>query len=358
MGEPATGTEFTLDTAAELAQVEHGAIQGRSPWYLAWRRLRRNYIAFAFLGLFVVIVLACALAPAYASHVAHTGPNANHVLDTITVHGKQVPVVSPGGLINGKLVPSLPIGPQWFNAGGRYLLGADANGRDVAFRLLYGGRNSLVIGIGSALICIVVAVLLSLIAGYFGGWIDFVITRFYDLFYAFPVILLGIALGSALAINGFHHFGITIESGSIWIPTLVISYVLIAYVGRPIRGQILSLREKEFVEAAIAQGARPWRIMVSDLLPNLASSVLVFFTLIIANNIVVEAALSFLGAGVQPPTASWGTLIADGQTLIVTRPWLSLAPGIAIVLTVLSLNVFGDGLRDALDPRAKVRIEH
>ena len=138
----------------------------------------------------------------------------------------------------------------------------------------------------------------------------------------------------------------------------MISYVLIAYVGRPIRGQILSLREKEFVEAAIAQGARPWRIMVSDLLPNLASSVLVFFTLIIANNIVVEAALSFLGAGVQPPTASWGTLIADGQTLIVTRPWLSLAPGIAIVLTVLSLNVFGDGLRDALDPRAKVRIEH
>ena len=266
--------------------------------------------------------------------------------------------MSPGGLINGKLVPSLPIGPQWFNAGGRYLLGADANGRDVAVRLLYGGRNSLVIGIGSALICIVVAVLLSLIAGYFGGWIDFVITRFYDLFYAFPVILLGIALGSALAINGFHHFGITIESGSIWIPTLVISYVLIAYVGRPIRGQILSLREKEFVEAAIAQGARPWRIMVSDLLPNLASSVLVFFTLIIANNIVVEAALSFLGAGVQPPTASWGTLIADGQTLIVTRPWLSLAPGIAIVLTVLSLNVFGDGLRDALDPRAKVRIEH
>jgi peptide/nickel transport system permease protein len=280
------------------------------------------------------------------------------VLDTVTVNGKQVPVVSPGGLIKGKLVASIPIGPQWFNAGGRYVLGADANGRDVAVRLLYGGRNSLVIGIGSALICVVIAVLLSLIAGYFGGWIDFVITRFYDLFYAFPVILLGIALGSALAINGFHHFGVTIQSGSIWIPTLVISYVLIAYVGRPIRGQILSLREKEFVEAAIAQGARPWRIMVSDLLPNLASSVLVFFTLIIANNIVVEAALSFLGAGVQPPTASWGTLIADGQTLIVTRPWLSLAPGIAIVLTVLSLNVFGDGLRDALDPRAKVRIEH
>jgi peptide/nickel transport system permease protein len=197
-----------------------------------------------------------------------------------------------------------------------------------------------------------------LLAGYFRGWIDFVITRFFDLFYAFPVVLLGIALGSALAINGFRHFGISIQSGSLWIPTLVISYVLIPYVGRPLRGQVLSLREKEFVEAAIAQGASPLRIMFSELLPNLASSILVFFTLIIANNIVLEAALSFLGAGVQPPNASWGTLISDGQDLIVTRHWLALAPGIAIVLTVLSLNVFGDGLRDALDPRAKVKVEH
>jgi len=201
-------------------------------------------------------------------------------------------------------------------------------------------------------------VILALVAGYFGGWIDFVITRFFDLFYAFPVVLLGIALGSALAINGFHHFGINIDNSSLWIPTLVISYVLIPYVGRPLRGQVLSLREKEFVEAAIAQGASPLRIMFSDLLPNIISSALVFFTLIIANNIVLEAALSFLGAGVQPPTPTWGTLISDGQELIVSRPWLALAPGIAIILTVLSLNVFGDGLRDALDPRAKVKIEH
>jgi peptide/nickel transport system permease protein len=208
----------------------------------------------------------------------------------------------------------------------------------------------------------VFAVILALLAGYFGGWIDFVITRFFDLFYAFPVVLLGIALGAALAINGVHWnlglFKVNVNSGSIWIPTLVISYVLIPYVGRPLRGQVLSLREKEFIEAAIAQGASPLRIMFSELLPNIASSVLVFFTLIIANNIVLEASLSYLGAGVQPPTPSWGTLIADGQDLIVTRPWLSLAPGIAIVLTVLSLNVFGDGLRDALDPRAKVRVEH
>jgi peptide/nickel transport system permease protein len=260
------------------------------------------------------------------------------------------------------LFSAIPIGPTWFGAGGKYVLGADANGRDIAVRLLYGGRNSLIVGVGSTGICVFFAVVLALLAGYFGGWIDFVITRFFDLFYAFPVVLLGIALGSALAIAGLDWnlglFRLKVVSGSLWIPTLVISYVLIPYVGRPLRGQVLSLREKEFVEAAISQGASPLRVMFSELLPNITSSVLVFFTLIIANNIVLEAALSFLGAGVQPPTASWGTLIADGQTLIVTRPWLALAPGIAIVLTVLSLNVFGDGLRDALDPRAKVKIEH
>jgi peptide/nickel transport system permease protein len=200
-------------------------------------------------------------------------------------------------------------------------------------------------------------VLLALLAGYYGGWVDWVISRFFDLIWAFPVLLLAIALGTALSINGFHHFGINIQAGSLWIPTLVISYVLIPYIGRPLRGQILSLREKEFIEAATAQGASPARVMVSELLPNIASSVLVFFTLIIASNILTEAGLSFLGAGVQPPNPSWGTLIADGQDRIQTAPWLAIIPGIAIVLTVLSLNIFGDGLRDALDPRAKVRIE-
>ena len=351
-------TEFTLDTAAELAAAEPEAIQGRSPWYLAWRRLRRNYFAFFSLALFVLVVAACLAAPLYASHVAHTGPDQEHVLGRVTVNGVKKDIVSQGGVIKGKLVASIPIGPTWFGAGGKYVLGADQLGRDIAVRLLYGGRNSLIVGIGSSAICVFFAVVLALLAGYFGGWIDFVITRFFDLFYAFPVVLLGIALGSALAVNGFHHFGINIQSGSLWIPLLVISYVLIPYVGRPLRGQVLSLREKEFIEASISQGATPLRVMFSDLLPNIMSSVLVFFTLIIANNIVLEAALSFLGAGVQDPTPSWGKLIAQGQALIVTRPVLALAPGIAIILTVLSLNIFGDGLRDALDPRAKVRVEH
>ena len=363
MGEPAT--DFTLDTASVLASEEHEVtIAGRSPWYLAWRRLRRNYVAFAFLAIFFVIVIACALAPVYAHHVAHTGPNDNHVTDKVKVDGKLKDVISQGGTYTDPKTGELrvrsttPIGPTWFSGGGKFVLGADENGRDVAVRLLYGGRNSLMVGIGSALICVIAALLLALFAGYYGGWPDWLITRFFDLIWAFPVILLAIALGTALSINGIHWGPIVIQSGSLWIPTLVISYVLIPYIGRPLRGQILSLREKEFIEASVAQGARPFRIMLAELMPNIASSTLVFFTLIIANNILTEAALSFLGAGVQPPNPSWGTLISEGQDRIVTAPWLTIVPGIAIVLTVLSLNIFGDGLRDALDPRAKVRVEH
>jgi len=358
-------TDFTLDTASELAGLEAGPIEGRSPWYLAWRRLRRNYVALSALILFVLIVVACAFAPWYAENVAGTGPNETHLTDKVVSDGKTVEVISAGGTEAdpdnpGQLLikPVEVLGPQLWKADGKYVLGADTIGRDIAVRVLYGGVNSLKIGIGSALICTFLATLLALLAGYFGGWSDWAITRVFDLIAALPVILLGIALGAALSINGFHHGPIHIEAGSLWIPTLVISVILVAYIGRPLRGQILSLREKEFIEASISQGAGPLRVMTAELLPNIASSVLVFFTLIIANNILVEAALSFLGAGVQPPNPSWGTLIAEGQLRIRTAPWLTIVPGTAIVMTVVALNIFGDGLRDALDPRAKVRIEH
>jgi peptide/nickel transport system permease protein len=361
-----TGAEFTLDTAAELAAEEGGrGIEGRSPWFLAWRRLRRNWVGLGFLAVFVLIVVACLCAPLYATHVSGLGVNEINPGGTITVDGKEVPVVSKGGIVIGKNgevqtvhAGGVPIGPQWGKAGGQYVLGADSLGRDIATRILYGGRNSLQVGIISALICSVLSIFMALLAGYYGGIPDWIISRFFDLIWAFPVILLGIALGTALSVNGFHHFGLNLSGSSLWIPTLVISYVYIPYLARPLRGQILSLRQTEFVDAATAQGASPLRIMFSELLPNIASTVLVLFTLIVANTILTEAALSFLGAGVQPPNPSWGTLIAAGQNTIVTAPWLGIAPGVAIVLTVLSLNIFGDALRDALDPRAKVRIEH
>jgi len=362
----ATGNqEFTLDTAAKLAAQEGGGaqVQGRSPWALAGRRLRRNYVALASLGVFLLVVVSCLLAPVYASHVAHRGANDANLTGYIHENGKTIPVISNGGsrvLPDGTVIvipAGQPIGPQWGAAGGQYVLGADQLGRDLAVRLLYGGENSLRVGLLSAAISTIVSVLLALLAGYFGGVVDWILSRVFDLIWAFPVVLLGIALGTALSINGFHHFGIHLAAGDLWIPTAVIAFVFIPYIARPLRGQVLALREKEFVEAAVAQGAGPLRIMLTELLPNIASTVLVLFSLIVANAILTEVGLSFLGAGVQPPNASWGTLIADGQSWLATDPWFSMLPGIFIAISVLSLNIFGDGLRDALDPRAKVRIE-
>jgi peptide/nickel transport system permease protein len=356
--------EFTLDTAAELAAEEGGArIEGRSPWAIAGRRLRRNYVALAFLVLFVLVVVCCLLAPVYAAHVSHLGQNFTNTGGIVTEHGKKIHVISQGGtkIVNGQPVivfGGIPIGPQWGAAGGKYILGSDELGRDVATRLLYGGRNSLFIGVTSAAICTILSVILALVCGYFGGVVDWIISRFFDLIWAFPVVLLGIALGTALSINGFHHFGLNISGGSLWIPIAVIAFVFIPYIGRPLRGQVLALRNREFIEAATAQGAGPIRIMFTELLPNIASSVLVLFTLIVANAILTEVGLSYLGAGVKLPNPSWGTMIEEGSSRLSTIPGLSLFPGIAIALTVLAINVFGDGLRDALDPRAKIRIEH
>jgi peptide/nickel transport system permease protein len=317
---------------------------GISAWALAVRRLRRNKAALIFGALFFVLVALALAAPLWA-HVAGTGPARNHLSDTVTVHGKPKQVVSFDGV---------PIGPTWQR---KFFLGADSNGRDVAVRLLYGARNSLFIGITAAIITTLLAVLLGTLAGYFRGWTDAFISRGLDVTWAFPPTLLGVALGVSFALGGLKIGPLEISGDSLWIPTLIIGAIGIVYLARPIRGQVLSLREKEFVEAARAQGAGPIKIMFSELLPNIASTVLVFFPLLVASAILNEAALSFLGAGVQPPAPSWGTMLSDGVVLLSTAPHLTIVPGLMLVLTVLSLNVFGDGVRDALDPRAKVRVE-
>jgi peptide/nickel transport system permease protein len=322
---------------------------GRSPWRLALGRLRRNPVPLAFLGIFALIVLFVLAAPLWGNDVAHTGPNATHTLEKVEVDGEKREVVDRTGT---------PIGPLWLGAGGRFFLGADGRlGRDEMVRLMYGGRTSLFIGLTSALITTILATVLGLLAGYRRGWTDTVIARTLDVIWAFPVLLLAIALGIALAVGGLQIGPVTIPSGSIWIPILIISIVLVPYTARPVRGEVLSLREKEFVEAAVAQGAGSMRVMFGELLPNLWTTIIVFFTINIANNMLLESALSFLGVGVQPPNASWGTMIAAGNNLITSAPLLTILPGTMILLTVLSLNVFGDGLRDALDPKSKLRLE-
>lgn len=345
MAAPFTEVEVA-DEPPRPTGVPAAEIQGRSPWYLAWIRLRRNKVSLAFGVLFILIVLLCLAAPLWADHVAHTTPDANHITDTIDVDGQAVDIVSPDGT---------PIGP---GLRGQYLLGADQNGRDVMVRLLYGGRTSIFIGVASAAITTVIAVVVGLLCGFYRGWIDAILSRAMDVVWAFPVLLLGIALGTALAVGGLDVGFVVIAGDSLWIPILIIGLVYVPYMARPIRGEVLALREKEFVEAAVAQGKGPVRIMVTELLPNVVSTIIVFFTLNIANDMLLESALSFLGAGVRPPSASWGTMIADGYQTIYTAPHLTIVPGLMIVLTVLSLNVFGDGLRDALDPRAKIRLEH
>jgi peptide/nickel transport system permease protein len=327
-------------------------VVGRSPWALAGRRLLRNRIAMVALVGFIVIVIACLAAGWYAHSVAHTQPFDSTIEGTTTVNGKTVPIMVQG--TGGLGLGVTPIGPTWDVH--HYFLGADDQGRDVAARLLYGGRNSLIIGVASAAICCLLATIIALVAGFFGGIVDQVLSRMLDVIWAFPVFLAAISISTVALTSGIPIGPIRLTANSLWLPILIISVIYVPYVARPIRGQVLSIREKEFVEAAIGLGATNARLIFSDVLPNVITTVIVFFPLMIATNMLTESALSFLSIGVQPPSASWGTIISDGQGLLYTRPWVAIAPGLAIVATVLCLNVLGDGVRDALDPRARLRI--
>jgi peptide/nickel transport system permease protein len=214
----------------------------------------------------------------------------------------------------------------------------------------------LVIAGAATLLTLVLATFLGLAAGFFGGLTDTILSRVLDVLWAFPVYLLAISLSIVLIVQGITIGPIAIESGSLWLPILIIGIVYVPYIARPIRGQVLSLRESEFVLAAVGLGVPSYRILMRDILPNVSTTLIVFVPLMMALNMLTESALSFLSIGVQPPNASWGTIIQDGLGLLYSRPMVALAPGIAIVVTVLALNVLGDGLRDALDPRSKIRL--
>jgi peptide/nickel transport system permease protein len=308
------------------------------------RRLRRDRGALASVGVLLALVVASLAAPVWANLVAESGPRETHVSETVKVDSKEVNVVGRDGR---------PIGPTW---GRHFFLGADTDGRDVMVRLLYGGRNSLLIGVGAALATVILGVGLGLLAGYAGGLVDDAISGAVNVLWAFPGILLGVALGAALTVGGIHLGPLDISAGSLPIPILVITIGTVPYVVRPVRAQVRSLREQEFVMAARAAGMRPVRIMAGELLPNVAPTLIVLFPLIVGNAIQLEAALSFLGIGVQQPEPSWGTLIDDGVHRIATAPLLALVPGALVVVTVLTLNLLGDGVRRALDPHARRQI--
>jgi peptide/nickel transport system permease protein len=322
---------------------------GQSPWQRAWRILKSDRSAIAAAVILLVIILSSLAAPLYASHVSGTDPFRSNLSGKIMIDGKRTKIMQAS--TEGLGLGVTPIGPTWQ---AQYLLGADAQGRDVAARLLYGGRNSLLIAGSATAICLVLAALVGISAGFFGGVTDMVLSRILDILWAFPVYLLAISLSIVLISQGISIGPIEITSGSLLLPIGIIGIIYVPYIARPIRGRVLTLKESEFVLAAKGLGIPRWRILFKDILPNVTTTLIVYIPLMMALNIVTESALSFLSIGVQAPDASWGTIIQDGQTLLYSRPVVALAPGLAIVLTVLALNVLGDSVRDALDPKTKL----
>lgn len=319
----------------------------RGPWRRVLQGLLASPTAVISAALLALIVVATLLAPVYAKHVSGTDPFRSGLSAKIKIDGKPVPVMQQS--TEGLGLGVTPIGPTW---GPQYLLGADGQGRDVAARLLYGGQNSLLIAGASTVLCLLIAAIVGIAAGYLGGAVDGVLSNLIDMIWAFPVYLLAISL-SIVMIGKSYAFGpFEISSGSLIVPILIIGLVYVPYVARPIRGRVLALNQSEFVMAARGLGIRPGRILWRHILPNVSTTLIVFAPMLMALNIVTESSLSFLSVGVQPPNASWGTILQDGQTLLYSRPMVSLAPGLAIMVTVLLLNLFGDVLRDVLDPKS------
>lgn len=316
-----------------------------------------TWVAISFLALLAAV---CLCAPLYARYVAHTTVNAGNLDGSIRVHGHEKDVVSatsssvgPDGALQ-ITAGGVPLGPQWFAAGGRYVLGADEQGRDVAVRFLYGGRLSLEIGFVAATACISLSALLALIAGYLGGWVDAVIGRVLDVILAFPWLLLSVAIGTSVALGGFDHFGIRIRPGSFILITGMLTYGPIPFYARALRSRVLTLGDADFVRAARLAGARSPRIVLGELLPNIAALLPAMFALDFANILLAESALTYLGVGVQAPTASWGSMIAEGQTQISTAPWLIVLPALAISSSAICLNILGERFR-ARGPRRRQR---
>ena len=374
-----TGVPRLIEPSSGLTAddpLEFGAIAGRTPWQLFWRNFKKDKVALAGLVFIVLLVIAAIAAPLITKLIGASPPN----------------------LINTDALDSFgtPTGPS-----SEHLFGVDPLGRDVLSRTLYGARVSLEVALISTALATFIGVVLGLVAGFFRGWVDSGISRLMDVLLAFPALLLALGLaaacslgdgcavstplqgaglatiivgllgaalslargrremvGASLVVVGFglfflllgSFFTIKIEPGA-GVVIFVITLVSWTYIARIVRGQVLSLREKEFVEASRSLGASDARIVFKEILPNLIVPIIVYATLILPTNILLEAALSFLGAGVQPPNASWGAMIAEATSVFDTAWWYMLVPGLALLFTVLAFNVVGDGLSDALNPR-------
>ncbi len=289
-------------------------IEGRTPLQLAWARLKKDKVSMFSVAFIVLLVLVAIFAAQLTNLIGHP-PNTQYRETGLDVNG-------------------LPRGPSstfWF--------GTDGLGRDVLSRVIHGTRVSLLVGVAATALAVIIGVVVGTTAGYFGGKIDSLLARTMDVFLSFPFLLFAISL-------------VSVFQPSLKISIFVIAFFTWANVGRIVRGQVLSIREKEYIEAARSLGAGDIRIMAIDVLPNLIAPIIVYSTLLVPTAIVFEATLSFLGLGVIPPTPTWGNMINDSVAYYQERPFFLMFPSLALFLTTLAFNLLGDGLRDALDPRA------
>jgi peptide/nickel transport system permease protein len=322
-------TPPTADPALERDSGEK-AIAGRSLKQIAWRRLKRDKVAIAGGVVVILLVVVALLAPLLSKLFGH--PIDEYHIDQID------PTFS---------TPLKPFG----GISKDFIFGVEpTSGRDVFSRIVFGAQTSLTVAFLSAFVSTILGAVFGLAAGFLGGWVDTVISRTMDFLLAFPQLLFAIALVSVLPDS---FLGLGGRWSRVLVLVGVIGFFGWPYIGRIVRGQTLSLREREFVEASRSMGARAPRILFKELLPNLAAPILVYTTLIIPTNILTEAALSFLGVGIPPPNPSWGGMLSDAVTFYSIDPMYMIIPGGMIFITVLAFNLFGDGLRDALDPKAR-----
>ncbi len=301
-------------------------VRGRTPWQLFSTRIRRDRVALFSVILIGFLILLALGAPLVAAITGH-GPNELFQRQMTDEFG----------------LPKGPNGDFWF--------GADAAGRDAFVRVVYGTRVSLIIGIASTAISVIVGVILGVLAGYFGGWVDTIISRISEIVLSLPLLLFAIGIVTACSSTKEGCFGGALKPG-LGLVIVVISVFTWPYMTRIVRGATLSLREREFVEASRSLGESNVGIMFREILPNLISPIIVYASLLIPSNILLEAYLSFLGLGVPDSTPSWGRMISDASGIFDVAWWLMLFPGVLLLLTVLAFNLLGDGLRDALDPKS------
>jgi len=313
------------DSGVDEIVAGKAPVAARSPLQLFWRRFRKDKVALA-AGIFIILLIVVAIfAPLIRNILGTPDPNVGNT-DALDDFG-------------------LPSGPST-----EHFFGVDGLGRDIFSRVLDGARVSLLVAFVGTGLSVCIGVTMGMIAGFYRGWVDTLIARIIDVLLAFPVLLLGLGLASACSTKE-GCLGGALEPG---LKVVIVIIVLSSwpYVARIIRGQVLSLREKEFVEAAMSLGASKKRIIFREILPNLIAPIIVYTTLFIPVNILLEASLSFLGVGVTPPQASWGSMLADASTIFSSAWWYMLFPGIALVLTVLAFNLVGDGMQDALNPKS------